>query len=62
MGGPLFKSSDGGRFDILRVWENITESEVRQVSGMKVLIRLKVRPEGFPNGPPISVGQIFLQL
>jgi len=37
-GNPLFKASEGGRFDILRVWEDVTESEVRQVSEMKVLI------------------------
>jgi len=55
MGNPLFKAPEGGRFDILRVWEDITESEVWQVSEMKVLIRLKVRPEAFSTGPPMSV-------
>ena len=33
MGKPLFKASDGGRFDILRVSEDAIESELRQVSG-----------------------------
>ena len=39
---------------MLRVWEDVTESEVQQVSGMQVLIRLKVRPEAFPTGSPLS--------
>jgi len=55
MGNPLFKASEGGRFDISRVRQDVIESEVRQVSGMKVLIRLKVRPEAFSTGPPMSV-------
>ena len=40
MAKPLFKASDGDGFDILRVSEDITESERQQVSGMQVLIRL----------------------
>jgi hypothetical protein len=38
MGKPLFKASDGDGLDILRVWEDVTESELQQVSGMQVLI------------------------
>jgi hypothetical protein len=38
MGKPLFKASDGDGLDILRGWEDITESELQQVSGMQVLI------------------------
>jgi len=30
MGKPLFKASDGGRIDILRQWEDATESELQQ--------------------------------
>jgi len=59
MGDPLFKSSEGGRFDMLRVWKDITESEVQQVSGVEVFIRLKVRPEAFPTGSPMSVRSDF---
>jgi len=34
MGKPLFKASDGGRVDILGVSEDVTESELKQVSEM----------------------------
>ena len=44
MGKPLFKASDGGRVDILEVSEDVTESELRQVSEMRVLILPEVRP------------------
>ena len=44
MGNPLFKASEGGRFDILRVGEDIIQSEARQVSGMEVLISIKRAP------------------
>jgi len=43
-GNPLFKPSEGDRFEILRVGLHITYSEVQQVSAMEVLIRLKVYP------------------
>ena len=33
MGKPLFKASDGGQIDILREWEDITQSELYQGSG-----------------------------
>jgi hypothetical protein len=33
MGKSLFKASEGGQFDIIRAWEDITESELRQESG-----------------------------
>jgi len=56
MGNPLFKASEDGRFDVLRVWKDVTESEVRQVSGVKVLIRLKVRPE--VTRPPHRLGGV----
>jgi hypothetical protein len=49
MGKPLFKASEGGRIDILREWEDITESELQQGSGTKMLLALKVRPEAFPR-------------
>ena len=34
MGKPSFKASEGGGFDILRVWEDVTESGRYQVSRM----------------------------
>ncbi len=33
VGKPLFKASDGGQIDILREWEDITQSELYQGSG-----------------------------
>ena len=33
MGKPLFKASEGGQIDILREWEDITQSELHQGSG-----------------------------
>jgi len=30
---PLFKASNGGRIDILREWEDVTESELLQGFG-----------------------------
>jgi hypothetical protein len=32
MGKPLFKASEGGRIDILREWEDNTQSELEQGS------------------------------
>ena len=59
MGNPLFKASEGGGFDVSRVGKDVIESEVRQVSEMKLLIRLKARPEPFSTGPPMSVLQDY---
>jgi hypothetical protein len=61
MGNPIFKPSEGDLFDVLGEWEDGTESEVQQVSGTQVLIRLNVRPETFPTGSSISVWLDFLQ-
>ena len=61
MSKPLFKASEGGWVEILREREDATQSEVEEVSGMCVLIRLKVRLEAFPTGSPMSVWLIFLQ-
>jgi len=38
MGNPLFKSSEGDQFDILRAWQKVIEGELQQVSGMEVLV------------------------
>jgi hypothetical protein len=43
------RPSEGGSFDILREQEAATQSEVEEVSGMCVLIRLKVRLEVPPS-------------
>ena len=58
MGKPPFKASEGGRIDILREWEEITQSELQQGSGAQVLLALlalKVRPEAFPDSSPMPV-------
>jgi hypothetical protein len=55
IGKPFFKALEDGRIDILREWEDITESELQQGSGTKMLLALKVRPEAFPTGSPMSV-------
>jgi len=52
MGKPLFKASDGGLFENLSETGNITQSEQRLE--IRALRRLKVRPEAFPNGLPMS--------
>ena len=58
MGDPLFKASQGGRFDILRVWEDIIQSEARQVSGREVLISIKRAPR---SRPPHHLGGVALR-
>jgi hypothetical protein len=40
MGKLLFKASEGDGFDMLRESDDVTRSELQQVSGMHVLIRL----------------------
>jgi len=54
MGKPLFKASDGGQIDILREGEDVTKGELQQGSGRQVLFAIKVRPQAFPNGSPMS--------
>jgi hypothetical protein len=61
MGKPLSKASEGADFDILGEWEEVTKSDVQHGSGKHVLICLKVRPEAFPTGLPMSVYRAFLQ-
>jgi hypothetical protein len=61
MGKPLFKASDGGQIDILGEREDVTQSELLQGSGRGVLLSIKVRPESFPTGSPMSVLLGFLQ-
>ena len=62
MGKPVSKASEGDRFDILREWEDLTESGLQQGSGRYMFIRLKVRPEAFPTGSPMSIPDNFVQL
>jgi hypothetical protein len=40
---------------MLREGEDIAQSELQQGSGTQVLLALKVRPEAFPTGSPMSV-------
>ncbi len=54
MSKPFFNASEGDGFDILGEWEDVTKSELQQVSGTQVLIPLKVRPKAFPSGLPMS--------
>ena len=55
MGQPLSKASEGGDFDVLGEREDVTKSEVQPVSEKHVPIGLKVRPEAFRTGLPMSV-------
>jgi hypothetical protein len=55
MGKPLFKAPDGGYYDIVRVTEDSTQSELQQGPETSVLVDQKVRPEAFPSGLPMSV-------
>ena len=55
VGNPLSKASEGGRIDMLREWEGITQSELRQGSGTSELFAREVRLEAFPTGSPMSV-------
>jgi hypothetical protein len=43
------------KLTFLREWEEVTLGELQQGSGTSVLLVLKVRPEAFPNGSPMSV-------
>jgi len=61
MGKPFFEASEGADLDILRVREDCIESEVQYVSGEDVLLCIKVRPEAFPTGLPMSVCRFSLQ-
>ena len=55
MGKPLFKASDGGYHQIVRVTEDSTQSGLQQGPETFVLVEQKVRPEAFPSGLPMSV-------
>jgi hypothetical protein len=61
MGKPLSKASEGDDRDVLGEREDVTKSELQWVSGAHLLIRVKVRPEAFPIGLPMSVCWEFLQ-
>jgi hypothetical protein len=61
MGKPLFKASDGGQIDMLGEKEDVTQSEFLQGSATRMLLSIKVRPESFPTGSPMSLLLGFLQ-
>jgi hypothetical protein len=54
MGKPLSKVWKRGHFDVLGEREEVTKSEVQHVSGKHVLMGIKVRPQAFPTGLPMS--------
>ena len=55
MGHPFFKASEGGFIGRGWVSEDFTLSEFLFRKGMTMPIRLKVRPEVFPKGLPMSI-------
>jgi hypothetical protein len=61
MDKSLFKASDGGQIDILGEREDVTQSELQQGSATGMLLWMKVRPEAFPTGSPMSGLLGFLQ-
>ncbi len=52
---PLFKASDGGYLKMAKVTGDSTERGLQQASEIPVPVGLKVRPEAFPKGLPMSV-------
>ncbi len=52
---PFFKASDGGQIDILGERKDVTQSELQWGSGTEMLLSIKIRPEAFPTGSPVSV-------
>ena len=61
MGKPLFKASNGDWFDMLEESADFTQGELQQGLEMYVLIALKVGPEAFTTGSPMSVWLNLLQ-
>jgi hypothetical protein len=61
MGKPLVKASDGGQIDTVGEREDVTQSELPQGSRTGMLLSIKVRPESFPIGSPMSAWLGFLQ-
>ncbi len=55
MGKPLFKASEGGRFDTVHVIGGFHFGEFQFVKEMGVLFRIKVRLEALSNGLSMSV-------
>jgi hypothetical protein len=57
MSKPLSKAWEGGVCGVLGEREEVTKSEVQHVSGKHLLIgiKIKVRPQAFPTGLPMSV-------
>jgi hypothetical protein len=55
MGKQLFKAPDGGYYEIVRVTEGSTQSELQQGPETSLLLDQKVRPEAFPSGLTMSV-------
>jgi hypothetical protein len=62
MGKPLSKASEGGDWDILGEWKDVTKSEVQHGSGKHVLIVLEVRPEPFRSAYPCPYAGIVCHI
>ena len=58
MGKPPFEASEGGLFEILRLWKGFTPSELYFRKEMGELLRQKARLETSPNGSPMSISKI----
>jgi len=56
MDKPLFKTSDGGYFEMARVMEDRIKSGLQQGSEIPAPVGQEVCPEAFPNGLPMSIG------
>jgi hypothetical protein len=45
---------------MLKAWKECTFGEFQFGKGTEVLIRSKVRPEGFPKGLPMAIHEEFI--
>jgi len=61
-GKPPFKASDGDRLTLFMSLEDFVFVETRFPKGMGLLFIIKVRPEAFPNGSPLSSLFVFCSM
>jgi hypothetical protein len=54
-GRPLFKASNVGHYEIVRVTEGSTQSGLKQGPETSALVEQTVRREAFPSGLAVSV-------
>jgi hypothetical protein len=62
MGKPLFKTSEGGRINILREWEGINQSELQQGPGTQVLLSTKFALKPFRPVHPCPYSRVFCNI